>query len=289
MKQILSLLIMMTLLCGCTSVSDAPTETTSALQATVETSSPPPTAQPTEFPEDTLHGGDIIPYLNLDAGAYLRSFDDPETAYYLDYYLHVPENATENMPLLVFLHGDGEVGNPDALEYYEPIQIVQKIYDDEFPFIALFPCTRVFSWVDGSIPETLIHLIEELQEELKLDETKIMLAGHSRGAIGVWNMIGFYGDFFSCAVPISCGTGGNINLENAAKVPVWAIVGNVGEYELIYAKEMRKTVEKLREMGGIAYFQVYEDKTHIQTVQAALNTELFEWMLSWEVKKDELL
>ena len=221
-----------------------------------------------------------IIYLEIDAGSYLERYTDPETSDYLDYYLHIPENAVENMPLLVFLHGDGEVGKVSGLENYGPIFATREIYGENFPFIALFPCTRSYSWITGTIPDTLIGLIDAISEGLNVDCDRIILAGHSRGAIGVWNLIGMYGDYFSCAVPISCGPGTMIDYEKYGAVPVRAFAGTEGTYEKNYAAAMRNTVEKLMENGAVAELYILENMSHDQTHIAAFTEETIQWMIS---------
>lgn len=254
MKRYISVILMLTiLLCGCTRVKPDPTE----LPTTAATE-PPIVAEP---------------------GSYLETYTDPETEAYLDYYIHFPNHATADMPLLVFLHGDGEVAQPWLLENYGPIQAAREIYGEDFPFIAVFPCTRMASWTSGRIPATLMGLIEHIAEQYQVDRDKIMLTGHSRGAIGVWNLINRHGDYFSCAVPISCGPGIVLDYALVSQVPLRAVVGTVGELEVNYGQAMQRTVNALTEAGGEAEIIVMKGQTHQQTSTAAYTQEIFEWML----------
>lgn len=253
MKHFISvILILSLLLCGC-SKEPASTET--------------PTTAATE------------PLIVAESGSYLESYTDPETAAYLDYYIHFPEHATEGLPLLVFLHGDGEVAQPWLLENFGPIQAAREIYGEEFPFIALFPCTRTTSWTSGSIPETLMGLIEHIAEEYRVDRDKIMLTGHSRGAMGVWNMVNRYGGYFSCAVPVSCSPGIDLDYDMFSQVPIRAAVGTVGDLERSYGKSMQLTINALKEAGSKAEIIILSGLSHPETSTAAYTKELFEWML----------
>lgn len=216
----------------------------------------------------------------LDSGAYLETYIDDETQDYLDYYLFIPENVNENMPMIVFLHGDGEVGNPEKLSDYGLIHAARDIYGEEFPFIAVSPCTRTASWTSGSIPRTLMGLIEHLSEYLSIDKDRIILSGHSRGAMGVWNLISTYGDYFAAAVPVSCGAETTLNMENCIKVPVRAYVGNLGEYENTYRTRMFNIIQKMLEFGGTAELIVLENRNHGQTAYDAFTQDTFTWMLS---------
>jgi len=282
MKKMILILICLLLFCGCAQPSAAPSEpTVIASEAPTVPPTEPPSEAPTEPPTEP------IVYIDMEPGSYLERFEDSETGNYFDYYLHIPNNATEGMPLFVFLHGDGEVGAAYKLENYGPIQAARDIYGENFPFIAVFPCTRVQSWVMGTIPQTLIDLLDYTADRFNADTSRIMLTGHSRGSIGVWNLISKYGDYFCCAVPISCGPESNMDFENCAKVPVRAVVGRIGELENLYGIAMKRTVEKLAELGGDAEIIVMEKMAHEHTSTAAYSQEMFDWMLSCEVEDHE--
>lgn len=254
MKRLIPcILILLSLLCGCSIMKPNPTEL--------------PTIAETE------------PQIISEPGSYLETYTDPETSAYLDYYIHFPNHATANMPLLVFLHGDGEVGQPWLLENYGPIQAAREIYGEDFPFIALFPCTKIHSWTSGSIPDRIIGLIEYIAEQYQVDRDKIIITGHSRGAMGVWNMISKYGDYFSCAVPVSCGPGTLLDYEMISNVPIRAVAGTAGDLEVNYSQAMQRTVDALKEIGGEAEIIIMKGQSHQQTSTAAYTKELFEWML----------
>lgn len=234
---------------------------------------PAPTEAPTEPTEPDLS-------LHIEPGSHFSRFSDEITGDYLDYYLFIPLNAEINMPLVVFLHGDGEVGRPETLENYSMIAQARAIYGEEFPFVAISPCTRTKSWIDGSIPQTLKGLIDATVSEYSIDPTRIIITGHSRGATGVWNMIGTYGDYFSAAVPVSCPHQGYLDIKNCAKVAVWAFAGTADEFERYCQAPMRQNIEKINEISDISKFTILEGCNHSQTKDEAFSEETFQWMLS---------
>ena len=150
----------------------------------------------------------------------------------MEYYTFIPENATENMPLVIFLHGDGEVGRIWALENNAMMTSVREIYGNSFPFIAIAPCTRSETWIDWTIPDTLMNLIEYVVTTYCIDTDHIIITGHSRGAVGVWYYINTYGDYFSAAVPIR------------------AFCGNYEEFERNYSYTMSVQIEEIVHGGG---------------------------------------
>jgi len=277
MKHITALfLVLACIVSGCAFESQElilDTETPVTTELPTIASSEPVSETAAESPTESVVNLVVAP------GSYLEKYIDPNTADYLDYYLHIPANATESMPLFVFLHGDGEVGKPEYLNNYGPMLTARSLYGDEFPFIAIFPCTRTTSWVNGTIPDTLMGLIEHIAERFSADRDRIMLGGHSRGAIGVWHLISQYGDYFSCAVPVSCGAGTYMNYENCAKVPVRAMVGTIGD-DIEYGWAMQYIVGVITECGGSAELIRLENCTHGQSCIAAFTEDTFEWMLS---------
>lgn len=250
-----------------------PSETTSATEFVIET-----TAEPTV--ETTVPYTERDTTLPFDAGSCLLRFEDNTTEDYMDYYLFIPENATTDMPLVIFLHGDGEVGKPEALFNYSMIKQARIIYGEEFPFIAISPCTRITSWTKGSIPETLKDLIDHVAQMCSVDIDRICITGHSRGAIGVWNMISTYGDYFSSAVIISSISAGELNIENCAKVPILAFAGTDDDLELQCQNAMKRYINKISKLSDNASFVLLKRSTHGETKDKAFTKETFEWLLA---------
>ena len=208
--------------------------------------------------------------LNLDT--------NPES--WMEYYLHIPENATEGMPLIIFLHGDGQIGLIDNLKNYGLMEAARKIYGESFPFIGLTPCTRTNSWTQEDISNTLKFLIDHVAASYAIDESRIVITGHSRGAIGTWNLISLYGDYFSAAVPISCDCGDRvINYASAAQVPLWAFVGSEGDLDQKYVRSMGYMCDQVTAAGGSAQFTILWGDYHNDTCKNAFTPELFQWML----------
>ncbi len=282
MKRIIPIIFLFCFLCSCgvkaeeAPIVPEPLETPISTPAVLPTPSPDPmpSPEPTSSPEPTPA------QLSMEPGAHLLRFDDPETGDYLDYWLVVPDNAVEGMPLLIFLHGDGNRAMPESLENNPLRQSLEEIYGDETPFLLLMPNTRVWSWTAGTIPETLIHLIENTAEEYKVDPEHLMISGHSRGAIGTWYYISRYPELFSAAVPISCGCDEALDYEAMAAVPVWGFAGNIGQDGTHYLPAMQNIAAGINEAGGSARIDVLAGCDHAAAEKAAWNEEVFKWLLS---------
>jgi predicted peptidase len=265
-------------LSGCVPRAAETVPTTVSVANTAVTSEPvtePPVITET-FPVETETFPSLI---DIPPGAHVCRFTSDTTGDYLDYYLFVPENAVAGMPLVVFLHGDGEVDKLDSLADYGPAKTLREIYGDEFPCILLSPCTRTPTWIDGTIPATLMDLVAHAADECGADTDRIIITGHSRGAIGVWYLISKYGDYFSAAVPVSCGANGVLNYENVSRVPVYALAGDVGQYEYLYKRDMENLVLNIQSENGTAVFECLEGCSHVDMVTAAYNENIIQWML----------
>lgn len=283
MKHFICILLAITMafsLAGCSQPVEN-TPTTAAAEATAT----PATESQAIAPETAA--AETKEPLDRAAGSYKERYNSGESdENWMEYYLFIPENATEDMPLVIFLHGDGEIGLIDNLETYGMIESVKNIYGDEFPFIALSPCTRTDSWIREDISTLLKELIDTIVYDYAIDKDRIIITGHSRGAIGTWDLISRYGDYFSAAVPVSCNNENQLNWAEAAEVPVWAFAGDHGEIEQKYAEYMAMTVENLVNAGGDAKLTQLEGHWHIDTDTGAYTEEVFEWMLSFNAPEE---
>lgn len=199
--------------------------------------------------------------------------------YVFNYWLNIPADAKENLPLVVYLHGDGEVNNPDALGKLYQIRLMKKYTATKFIFIA--PVTKEYSWTSGTIPQSLKGLIDKTVQDYHIDTNRIYIIGFSRGAIGTWNMINKYPKFFKAAVPVSCcpPTQSDSAAENSSYTNIKAISGNKESDEITYNNCMNQFVNKINNFGGNAEKITYNGETHY-TISTAIDYDsLFDWIL----------
>lgn len=275
----LVILISLFLCTGCSEKNDLPQSETlptpSFTDAIQNTESQIVVTEPTSPTEPSV---DAPKLLNAEPGAHQMRFEMGEE--YMDYYLFVPDNPVENMPIVVFLHGSVEIGHVELLENYGIVSVVYDIYGDDFPFLLLLPCTHKPSWTGNGVPETLVGLIDEVTETYRADKAHIGITGHSLGSVGTWKIVSLYSDYFSAAVPISCGIDEPIDLERCSKVPIMAFAGTVGADEKNYNPAMHKLIDSINQVGGDAKMCVIDGADHEAMVTAAYTKELFDWMLS---------
>ena len=189
----------------------------------------------------------------------------------LDYVLSVPEDAHTGMPLVVFLHGDGEVNNPNAVKNLKPVQHMHA----SNKYITLAPVTKTTDWSSGYIQAALKGLIDKYISEYKIDTKRIYIMGFSRGAIGTWTFVNSNPSLFAAAIPVSCC--GGISGTNFKTTKVYALAGG---YENNYIGCMKSNVNAINAAGGSAIFETVPGQTH-STITGAFpySKVLDEWML----------
>ena len=199
--------------------------------------------------------------------------------YSFDYLLRIPSNAKNDLPLIVYLHGDGEVNNPNALEYLYQIKYMKNY--TKTPFIFIAPVTKEKSWTNGSIPSSLKGLIDKTIKDYSIDKSRIYIIGFSRGAIGTWYMLNKYPNFFKAAVPVSCCPPSQSDdaAKNTSYTKIMAISGDTGDSEVVYNNCMNQFVNKINKLGGDANKVTYKGKTHY-TISGAIDYDnMFGWLL----------
>ena len=291
-RLLIPFILGLTVLTGCSSQINAAPDTPQITEAVPETAISILT-EPSEISEEFLETIEPVeselitnthlpqsPTLSVTPGHHMLSFTDRNTKTTMKYWLFVPDNATINMPLIVYLHGMGQIDKIHELENVGPMLTMDSIYGNDFPFLLLYPNTPVRSWTADPIPDTLKSLIDHVAAAHQVDTNRIVITGHSMGAVGTWNMLSRHGDYFSAAVPISCPNDGKLDFGNLAKVPIRAFVGNGGEIERNYGKGMNTIVYNTNLAGGDANLTIFYDCTHTTTPVATYTPEVFDWMLS---------
>lgn len=227
-------------------------------------------------PEETVPTTQIV-LKPIPHGTYLDTFTDEQTGRTIDYHLYVPENATENMPLVIFLHGVGAVGSPALNEENPMIDSARFYYGEEYPFLILAPTCNYSSWLSKELPQRLKNLIDFVIEEYSVDKSKIIITGHSMGSSGVFRMAQLYGDFFSAAVPVSDPDVSLVDVNACLDVPIWAFAGSL---ENPFNVKLSNLIEEISAAGGNARYTELIDVKHGNTPNHAFMLDLFEWALA---------
>ncbi len=202
----------------------------------------------------------------------------------LKYYIHFPKDATTNMPLLLWLHGD------NFIELWaKNTRISSYSYEAGYPTIVLLPFvgpgmgTETKGWYEGGLLPTVKELTDYVIEKYECDKDNINIGGHSRGAIGTWMMVSQYPNFFHAASPISCCSFYGMKPENYKGVKVWAFRGsNAGKgsnNDNIYGGCMQSDVNAVKPYAKEVRYTILPNTTHGDaTNHLSDNKEWYEFM-----------
>ena len=209
---------------------------------------------------------------SYDAVWELRNYTH-ENGKSINYWINVPEGATSGMPIVLFLHGDGEMNKPNAVAKLKQVQYMRESKD----FISIAPVGTSGDWVSDKTQVALKALLDECISKYKIDTSRVYIWGFSRGAIGTWEMVERYGSFFAAAVPISCGSNGAIVAENFSDTKVFALAGS---QESKYVSLMKSLVKKITDAGGSAKFEAVAGQSHSSISANFPYTEVIDnWLL----------
>lgn len=199
------------------------------------------------------------------------------------YWLYTPENPTENMPLIVYLHGASGRG--------EDLDLV--LADEDFPkylqsgelgdvqayvLIPQLP-SDLRSWSD--ISDSLYSLIQKIVSDFSIDIENISLAGFSMGGTGVWELAVEYPDLFARIAPLAGSARGVLEYASLLKeIPVRAFVG--ADDTVITPNSSKQMVAKLQNAGADAQITVLDGTDHVSIPSLVYHDEsvrLVEWLL----------
>lgn len=231
-----------------------------------------------------------------------------------DYLLYIPERfkKDEKMPVLLFLHGNGERGNDiNNVKVNGPLYEVENGRD--FPFIIIapqlpdFPKGYIQKLNEGNwdwskrfpmerkqfnaehrygelyppygwhwIEKDLIYLINEIINNHNGDEKRVYITGLSYGGYGTWYMLSKYPELFAAGIPV-CGAGDPNDVKTIGNTPVWLFHG--GRDRIILPQWSLKMAEELDKIGGNVRVTIHEDLGHDCWWRVYSGHDVYEWML----------
>lgn len=191
------------------------------------------------------------------------------------YILYIPSGIA--LPLIVVLHGSGEVGTSlSKLKKREPYLGLKKGIVSPNA-IVLMPQLKSGSW--GKSAGALKKLIDHVAKEHHCDQNRISITGHSLGGAGVIDMLIKYPDYFSAAASLSpCKNYKKDLLRTITHIPIWIFYG---EKEGKFGKYARLIKSRLDSIHGNALITCVKGKGHaIQSCWIDNKYKLFDWISS---------
>ena len=213
---------------------------------------------------------------NTQSKLELKTFGD------LQYYLYIPKNATNGMPLIMYLHG-ATFKNLDISELLKkdgfPKYVNDEIYGDLRSYVVIPKIdSNTKNWVD--ISDKLSELIKSLNTNYGIDLNKVSLTGHSIGGTGTYQLQIKLPTTFACIAPMSGFIkNSDENINAVSKTKIWAFVGT--NDAVISPNSTKQAIKLLKDKGANAKLTEYQDADHFSVpVMGYKDNELIKWFVN---------
>lgn len=167
--------------------------------------------------------------LNFEVNDPIKStFSDSQNGNSLPYALYLPKSysTAKKYPVLLFLHGAGELGSDNQKQ----LNNIRNMFTYNGDFISqcilICPQTPVWWNLDrqytgdqGGTLGSALHLLEKIQKTYSCDQNRIYVTGLSMGGYATWDILESYGDIFAAGVPL-CGGGNSGNGAAFVDIPI---------------------------------------------------------------------
>lgn len=211
----------------------------------------------------------------------------------LPYRLFLPDgyDKKKEYPVLLFLHGAGEVGSDNSSHLNNFTQAFSVAGDILRKAIIVCPQCPSDSWweLDGYYYRdeagalgTAKHLLDDVIYKYNGDTDRIYVTGLSMGGYGTWQMLQRYGNYFAAGVPL-CGWGDPSQATKLAKIPIWVFHGT--DDPTVNIEGSKEMVRAISEKGGtmLEYTELV-GVGHNAWDYAYKNREMFCWMFSQDAQ-----
>ncbi len=187
----------------------------------------------------------------------------------LSYRISVPENVSENIPVLVYLHGETRKGTDNESQLYNAQYMFDEIEKSEIDCILIAPqCPSGSAWTDMS------DIVSELAQSIEnANSDRIYIAGYGEGANACYDLLET--GAFAAAVPIS-GTGDMSKAQAIADTNA-AVMAFNGSEETENARDMIKALITAGAKNA-EYSEIYGESSNIQ--DKAAQSGVVEWLMS---------
>lgn len=197
------------------------------------------------------------------------------------YLLYKPDHLrkTTDLPLIVVMHGSGEIGSSlSKLKKREPFI---SLNSGKFKANAhiLMPQLPKDSW--GKMAAEVKKLIDYFANQLDSDKERISLTGHSLGAMGVIELMLKYPNSFSAGASLSSAKNYKAELPKIAHVPLYFLCGEQEHNYKKYAQEMFAVMNGLNEESKLT---IVKGSGHaIQPTWVNSKYGIFDWLMQFKI------
>ena len=191
---------------------------------------------------------------------------------------HMP---AKSYPLVIFLHGMGEVGK--VTENEACLRYVAKAFLDaeeqkQFNSYALIPQSETGFWSSDDLGK-IITIIKYMVEKNHVDPMRISVMGLSSGADGAWRLCALQPSLFCSLIDFSAADLRYLNdISKMKSLPVWFVQGANDRKPSPALSQ--KIATSLSNNGGIDKYSLLKNTGHNTLVPMLVNPALFDYLSS---------
>ena len=197
--------------------------------------------------------------------------DVKKISYILDY----PQNAKEKVPLIVFLHGSGERGTDlEMVKAHSPFTY-KNLMKEQVAILA--PQCPENQWWDT---DAVYHLIKEIQQKYRIDESRIYLTGLSMGGWGTLKLAGEHPEMFAAVASVCAPTDRvmQATIQNYKNLNIKIFHG--GMDDVVLPENAFNFWMKLHPINPKAELVIFPNDNHNSWDSTYSNPEFYTWMFS---------
>ncbi len=199
------------------------------------------------------------------------------------YWLYTPSDPTENMPLIVYLHGGTGKGSDlnliTAVDGFPQYLKNGRLGDVRaYVLIPQLPSTQK-GWVNAA--SAISELIGKTADTYKTDRNNISLTGHSMGGTGTWSLACAFPNLFARIAPLSGSVRNTSDVIGKLKnIPIHAFVGSADT--VVPPSSSQEVVAALKAAGAVAEITVFDGADHFSVPSLAFldsDIDLIGWLI----------
>lgn len=229
-----------------------------------------------------------------------------EDGHVLPYRYYRPSHleAGQKYPLVLFLHGAGERGIDNRLQFFRFGETVK--FWEKYPCFVIAPqCPPKSGGRDGesvwvqtgfgdpehtmkSVPPWPMRLAMKLLDQTiaenaaNVDMDRIYVTGLSMGGFGTWDILQREPGRFAAAMPV-CGGADLAYARQLAQVPLWVFHGSADT--TVQPRRSRDMVAALTAVGGHPKYTEYPNVGHDCWSRTYSNPEVWDWLFAQTLNK----
>ena len=192
----------------------------------------------------------------------------------IDYVLRMPEDATEDMDMVVWFHGYRDDGlSLDQIKVRGFIDAAERLGNQDC--IIVQPKDDGV-WNNARDADHLAEMVTSLSQQYNVDPSRITIAGHSNGAVGAWYYVNRHPETAGKVI-LASGYDG-VKLDN----PVWDTIPTLGFVGTVNdganKRSMENGFQQLADRGN-TNAQLYVVNTdHGGTGSKIIDESVFQWI-----------